>query len=69
MSERYSVRYGYTRQADDPILDSKTVYLDTVEAAERLYEKAVHHATNRSRPLHGCVALWDGKWLVKSISF
>ena len=69
MSERYSVRYGFNDPLIGEIRNDKTVLLDTEDAAERFYGKVIHHAANRPRPLHGTVALWDGKWLVKSDRF
>ena len=69
MSERYSVRYGFNDPLDDQIHRVKVVRLDTMKSAERFYDKVIHHAQNRMRPIHGGVALWDGKWLVKSDNF
>ncbi len=47
----------------------KYLHTDTEESAERMYQRIIRFAKNRPRPLTGIVALWDGKWLVKSERF
>ena len=66
MDKKYSVRFGFI---DENVSNSKTVQFDTEEAADRFYGKVLHHASNRKRPMHGCVALWNEGWRVKFQTF
>ena len=59
---RFEIRYKYES-------NYKTIRTDTIESAEKMYQRLVKFAKNRSKPIHGGIALWDNGWLVKSESF
>ena len=69
MNSKYEIRFGFFQKNTDTILNSKSLKLETEEAAERMYNRVLHHACNRPNPLHGTVAMWNGRWLVKRTNF
>ena len=60
--DRFEIRFKYEN-------NFKIIFADTEESAERMYQKIIHFATHHYKPISGQIALWDGKWLVKSDHF